>query len=76
LRQWAPHLAFAASHPALYRQLLKSMFRIIANDKVPLRPDRSEPRALKRRHKNYQLLNKPRHLMGNLPRRSRHKRAL
>ncbi len=31
-----------------------------ANDLVPLRPDRSEPRAVKRRPKVYQLLTKPR----------------
>lgn len=32
----------------------------IAGDLVPIRPDRQEPRALKRRHKNYQYLTKPR----------------
>jgi len=33
----------------------------VAADRVPSRPDRHEPRALKRRHKNYQFLTKPRH---------------
>jgi hypothetical protein len=33
----------------------------IAGDPVPIRPDRHQPRALKRRHKNYQFLTKPRH---------------
>ncbi len=30
---------------------------------VPLRPDRNEPRAVKRRPKSYQMLTKPRHEM-------------
>jgi hypothetical protein len=33
----------------------------IARDKLPLRPGRIEPRAVKRRPKEYDLLNKPRH---------------
>lgn len=70
LRQWAPHLASAASCPALYGMLFRSMLQVLAADVVPLRPNRSEPRALKRRPKNYNLLTKPRHLMGNLPHRS------
>jgi hypothetical protein len=32
----------------------------IAADRVPQRPGRQEPRALKRRHKNYQFLTRPR----------------
>lgn len=43
----------------------------LALDLVPYRPDRSEPRAVKRRRKNYHLLTKPRHQMGNLPHRNR-----
>jgi hypothetical protein len=73
LRQWSPHLAYVSTNPALYRRLLRSMLQIIATDHVPLRPDRFEPRALKRRPKNYHLLTKPRHLMGNLPHRNRPK---
>jgi hypothetical protein len=71
LRQWAPHLAFAAAKPAIYRQMLRALFRTIAADIVPDRPNRSEPRAVKRRPKNYHRLTKPRHLMGNLPHRNR-----
>ena len=70
LRQWAPHLAHAATMPALYRHLFRSLLAIIASDIVPLRPNRSEPRAVKRRPKNYHRLTKPRHLMGNVPRRN------
>jgi len=44
---------------ALYRLLLKW----IADDHLPHRPHRIEPRAVKRRPKQYDLLNRPRHLM-------------
>lgn len=42
----------------------------IALDRVPLRPDRQEPRAIKRRHKNYQFLTRPRHRSRVSPSRS------
>jgi len=41
---------------SLYRWLLQT----IADDEVPDRPNRVEPRALKRRHKEYDLLKQPR----------------
>ena len=75
LRQWAPHLAFVAAQPWLYRRLLCDLFHTLAEDLVPHRPNRSEPRAVKRRRKNYHLLTKPRHQMGNLPHRNRSKRT-
>ena len=36
------------------------MLRVIALDRVPSRPDRCEPRAVKRRPKAYPKLNQPR----------------
>ena len=71
LRQWAPLLAANATKPAIYRRLFKKLITCIARDLVPFRPDRAEPRARKRRPKNYQLLTRPRHSMGNLPHRNR-----
>lgn len=71
LRQWIPSLHALAGMPAAYVRLLRALFRVVADDPVPLRPDRSEPRAVKRRPKNYNRLTKPRHLMGNLPHRNR-----
>jgi len=50
-----------------FNRLRRRMMEIIAADVLPLRPNRSEPRAVKRRPKKFHLLNKPRHLMGNLP---------
>lgn len=43
------------------RQARAELLARIAADLVPIRPGRHEPRALKRRHKNYQFLTKPRH---------------
>lgn len=66
LRQWAPHLTIVSTTPNLYHSLFRSMLQTIANDLVPLRPNRAEPRALKRRPKPYHLLNKPRNVMRSL----------
>jgi hypothetical protein len=41
-------------------ELLLNLLRWIANDHVPDRPDRFEPRRVKRRPKNYSRLTKPR----------------
>jgi hypothetical protein len=48
------------------RAYLDAFFRILALDVVPHRPNRLEPRARKRRPKNYQLLNKPRRLFKEI----------
>ena len=75
IRQWAPTLANAPSDsegPAAWYQL---MLYYIAADPVPNRPDRIEPRARKRRPKNYQLLNKPRRLFKESPHRSRYQKS-
>ena len=44
------------------RLLWAQMLRIIATDLLPLRPDRWEPRVVKRRPKRFPKLNRPRHL--------------
>jgi hypothetical protein len=49
------------ARPALRRALWSELLRLIAADPVPLRPDRWEPRAVKRRPKPYPRLNRPRH---------------
>ena len=55
--------------------ILERFLAILAEDLVPLRPNRSEPRARKRRPKNYHLLTKPRHQVGNLLHRNRRTRG-
>jgi hypothetical protein len=71
LRQWSAVIAAAGATPRKQSQLIDQMLASLARDLIPYRPERSEPRAKKRRPKNYQLLTKPRHEVGNLPRRNR-----
>lgn len=71
LRHWAPILDAARKSPRKQRRLLLDMLRLIAADTILERPGRSEPRAKKRRPKNFQLLTKPRKSMGHVPRRNR-----
>jgi hypothetical protein len=71
LRHWSAVIAAAGETPRKQDELIAQMFACIARDLVPERPERSEPRAKKRRPKNYQLLTQPRHQIGNLPRRNR-----
>jgi len=67
LRQWTPLLA-----PSLFvsRVARKELLRVIAADQLPRRPNRSEPRAVKRRPKCYQLLNQSRRKMVVSPLRN------
>jgi hypothetical protein len=56
------------------RRLWSQLLATIATDLVPLRPGRSEPRAVKRRPKAYQLLSKPRHIFREVPHRARYRK--
>ena len=56
------------------RRLWDRLLATLALDLVPLRPGRNEPRAVKRRPKAYQLLNKPRHIFRELLHRSRYRK--
>lgn len=71
LRHWSSVIAAAGNTPRKQDQLIAQMLTSIARDLVPERSGRSEPRAKKRRPKNYQLLTRPRHKIGNLPHRNR-----
>lgn len=75
IRQWAPTLAQGQSDPTGLRVLYHLMLHYIAADPVPNRPNRTEPRARKRRPKNYQLLNKPRRLFREVPHRNRYQKS-
>jgi hypothetical protein len=74
VRHFASAIHACSSNRKKQDELIAQMLAIIASDPVPERPNRSEPRAKKRRPKNYKLLTKPRHLTGNLPRRNRPKK--
>jgi hypothetical protein len=60
LQAWADR---ALSSRRQRRHARRTLLASIANDRVPLRPGRNEPRARKRRPKNYQFLTRPRRLM-------------
>ena len=76
LRHWSASLEALRGKPRKQQRLLDAMFEIIAKDLVPHRPGREEPRAKKRRPKNYQLLTEPRHEMKTPAHRNRPKEAL
>jgi len=73
LRSWAPLFLFGSrsTRAALWRSLID----VIGRDPLPWRPNRIEPRARKRRPKNYQLLNKPRHQFKEILHRNRYSRT-
>jgi len=75
IRQWAPALASPTLTPSRRLDLHALMLYYIAKDTIPHRPGRAEPRARKRRPKNYQLLNKPRGKFREIPHRNRYKKA-
>ncbi len=56
-------------------QLIVELLEVIARDQVPERPDRLEPRAVKRRPKPYQLLNRLRHVMKEIDHRSKYRKT-
>ena len=63
IRAWSPAIHAARHQPERCKELYSKMLAVIAEDLLPFRPDRSEPRAQKRRPKNYHRLTKPRHQM-------------
>lgn len=75
IRQWAPAMEEAETE-GRHREMLNLLLYYLANTLVPHRPNRIEPRAKKRRAKNYQLLNKPRHLMKPVKHRNRYVKPL
>jgi hypothetical protein len=74
IRQWAP--IFLAAGPKARRCLWATLLGYIAADRLPRRPNRVEPRARKRRPKNYQLLNKPRRLFKEIHHRNHYTKVL
>jgi hypothetical protein len=70
-RQFAAALAQARSRKK-QKALIASLLRTIASDLVPNRPDRREPRAVKRRPNPCAYLTKPRHLFKDSQHRNRY----
>jgi hypothetical protein len=71
MRHFADTIHAATGKPRRQTQLYDELLAVIASDQLPLRPDRNEPRARKRRPKPYQLLTKPRHKMRVISHRNR-----
>jgi hypothetical protein len=69
LRQYSAVLPQARTN-RLKRKLWQDLLRTLACDLVPRRPERAEPRALKRRPKPFPLLNRPRRKFVELPHRN------
>jgi hypothetical protein len=69
LRQFSQ--AMSAAHTKKKRsQLWAELLKTLANDLVPERPGRREPRAVKRVKRKYPRLSRPRHLFKDRPKRS------
>ena len=65
------------SHRKKRQAIYADMLAVIAKDQVPERPDRFEPRCLKRRPKRYPFMKRPRHELraahvDHLPARKQH----
>lgn len=63
LRNWEPHLNQVRISRKERFRLISELYACITDKTLCIRPERSEPRAVKRRRKNYHLLTQPRHQM-------------
>lgn len=75
VRQWAPVLALPGVDTSRHQALHPLLLLALARDALPDRPDRCEPRARKRRPKNYALLTQPRHQFKETPHRNHYHKA-
>ena len=75
LRQWLPQAAAYHDQPRKLAHWHEELLEAIASVQNPLRPERREPRAKKRRPKNHQLLTQPRHKFQEIPHRERYRAA-
>lgn len=73
LRNWEPHLNQAELSRAEQFRLVSDLYEAMTNVPIRPRPDRREPRCVKRRPKNYQRLTAPRHEMIEIPHRNRYR---
>jgi Transposase DDE domain len=71
LRQYSAAIAQARNRK-MRRQLWDDLLLNLVRDLVPRRPNRPEPRAVKRRPKPYPLLNRPRRQFVEISHRSRY----
>ena len=62
IKQYQTTLHMTRNQPRNQQRIIDEMLRIIAEETVPLRENRVEPRAVKRRPKPFQRLTKPRRI--------------
>lgn len=72
VRQYSAAISRARTKRRAQR-LVADLLRVLASDLVPKRPNRREPRALKRRAKPFPLLTKPRKIFREIPHQSRYR---
>jgi hypothetical protein len=71
VRQYSAAMAQARNRK-IRAQLWEDLLLNLARDLIPKRPNRQEPRAIKRRPKPYPLLNQPRRRFVEISHRSRY----
>jgi hypothetical protein len=72
IRNWEPQLNHENLSKTERRKILNDLYGTVTGLPLRQRPGRREPRCLKRRPKNYQLMTKPRHEMIEMEHRSRY----
>lgn len=73
--QWLP-VAMATASRGSRGRIIEDLVETMAEDLVRERPDRREPRLVKRRPKAYGLMTKPRHEAMEIPHRSKYRKPL
>ncbi len=73
IRQWAPLMAMLDPSSRRFFTTQELLGKYLAQQILPLRPNRVEPRARKRRPKNYPRLTQPRKIFKEIPHRNRYR---
>lgn len=74
IRQWAPLMAGLNPRSSRFSKMHQLLLEYLAQQLIPCRPNRVQPRARKRRPNNYPLLTSPRKLYKEIPHRNRYRR--
>jgi hypothetical protein len=70
IRQWIPWMAALDPASRRFMKTQQLLLKYLAEQILPCRPNRVEPRARKRRPKNYPLLTQPRKIFKEIPHRN------
>jgi hypothetical protein len=72
IRNWEPYLNQAKISKAERYKLISDLYEAMTNSPIKQHSGRSEPRCLKRRPKNYQLMTSPRPEMREIQHRNKY----